>query len=100
MNYRWDSGALDDLEEASTFYFQQDPDLEVRFASCIDNALERVIERPEAWPILEEDVRRYVVEVFPYSLLYSIERDHVLILAVAHQSRDPEYWRDRLNDVP
>ena len=34
--------------------------------------------------------------VFPYGILYTIERDFVLIVAVMHLSREPEYWRHRL----
>jgi plasmid stabilization system protein ParE len=97
MRYEWDEGALEDLEEATRFYFHEDPNVELRFAECIDNAIEQVASRPNSWPTTAGDIRRYVVEVFPYSLIYSIEVDHVLILAVAHQSRDPEYWKDRIN---
>ena len=97
MNYLWDAGALDDLEEATTFYFQEDPGLELRFAECLDNAIEQVTTRPHSWPTVEGEVRRHIVEIFPYSLIYLIETDHVLILAVAHQSRHPEYWKDRIN---
>lgn len=32
MKYLWDEGALEDLEEATRFYFQQDPSVEIRFA--------------------------------------------------------------------
>jgi toxin ParE1/3/4 len=96
MKYRWQSGALDDLEEATVFYFQEDPNLEIRFAECIDKAIDQITRHPQSWPIVEDEVRRYVVNIFPYSLLYSIERDHVLIVAVAHHSREPDYWKGRL----
>lgn len=97
MRYSWDEGALEDLEEATRFYFQQGPHLEIRFAECIDEAIEQLTSRPGSWPVIEGDVRRFVVSIFPYSLLYSIIEDHVLILAVAHHSRHPEYWKDRIN---
>ena len=97
MRYEWDEGALEDLEEATKFYFEEDPSVEFRFAECVDNAIEQVTRRPSSWPVIEGAVRRFVVEIFPYSLLYSIEEDFVLIIAVAHQSRHPEYWKDRLN---
>jgi len=29
---------------------------------------------------------------FPYKLLYSVEKDHVLVIAIAHQHRKPDYW--------
>jgi len=33
---------------------------------------------------------------FPYSMTYSIENDFILIIAVAHQNRNPDYWKDRV----
>jgi toxin ParE1/3/4 len=93
MTYRLHPGALDDLEEATVFYFREDPLLESRFAECIDEAIEQVVQRRTAWPLIEGAVRRYVAKVFPYSLLYSIETDNILIVAVAHQSRDPDIGR-------
>jgi hypothetical protein len=70
MNYRWHSGALDDLEEATVFYFQQDPKIELRFPDCIDKAIE-VTQTPYTWPIVENEIRRYLVNIFPYSLFYT-----------------------------
>ncbi|MGD9589329.1 MAG: type II toxin-antitoxin system RelE/ParE family toxin [Pyrinomonadaceae bacterium] len=95
MKYRWEAGALDDLEEATAFYFREDPALEFRFSACIDKAIEQVKRHPRSWPKVADEVRRYIVNIFPYSLLYSIEQDHILIVAVAHHSREPNYWKDR-----
>ena len=97
MKYLWDEGALEDLEEAARYYFQQDPNIELRFAECIDKAIHQVTSRPDSWPPVEDNVRRFVVEIFPYSLIYSIAADHILILAFAHQSRHPAFWKDRIN---
>ena len=32
------------------------------------------------------------------SELYSVESDHIYVIAVAHQHRDPEYWVGRAPD--
>lgn len=50
---------------------------------------------PEAAPVVGRAVRRKVLRRFPYSLFYVIESDRLRVLAVAHHSRDPEYWRGR-----
>ena len=36
-----------------------------------------------------------IVEGFPYELIYEIHDDTAVIIAVAHSSRQPGYWRDR-----
>ena len=46
--------------------------------------------------VLEDDVRRCVVRVFLYSVLYTIEADFILIVAVMHGKRQPGYWRYRV----
>ena len=96
MNYRWHSGALDDLYEACFFYFREDPLIEERLASIIEDAIDDIVARPESWPFISEPVRRRVIDVFPYSILYVVLESHVLMLAVAHHSRHPDYWVDRL----
>jgi toxin ParE1/3/4 len=48
-----------------------------------------------AWPILEGDVRRCLVNRFPYGVLYSVESDRVYVLALMHLHRRPGYWKDR-----
>ena len=51
---------------------------------------------PESAPEIRPSIRKHLLQKFRYSLIYSRENDGVLILAVAHQSRRPEYWVDRV----
>jgi hypothetical protein len=51
---------------------------------------------PEIAPITEEGVQAKVLVKFPYSLMYIVEEHEVYIVAVAHQSKRPAYWADRL----
>ena len=46
---------------------------------------------------MDEDVRRCLTRIFPFAVLYTIEQDFILIVAVMHWSREPGYWRDRLD---
>ncbi|MBI3775205.1 MAG: hypothetical protein HY273_06575 [Gammaproteobacteria bacterium] len=39
--------------------------------------------------------RRYVMQRFPYSLIYTVSSEEIRILAVAHHSRRPGYWQGR-----
>jgi toxin ParE1/3/4 len=48
------------------------------------------------WRVIEEDVRRCLTRVFPYAVLYTIETDFILIVAVMHCSREPGYWKSRV----
>lgn len=50
---------------------------------------------PMVWSQPEHRVAR--LERLPYRLPYQIKRDMIRILALAHVSRRPEYWIDRLD---
>jgi len=51
---------------------------------------------PAAWHPLTPQIRRCRLKRFPYSVVYTQDVDDILILAVAHQHRKPNYWRARL----
>jgi toxin ParE1/3/4 len=65
-----------------------------RFLDDVTTSERLAGERPRAWPEIEPGVRRVVLNRFPFALIYRIERDEVQILAVAHHSRRPGYWRE------
>jgi hypothetical protein len=71
--------------------------LDLRFIDSIEETIGRILEAPTRWRIIEEDVRRCLTHVFPHGILYTIERDYILILAVMHCSREPGYWRSRMS---
>ena len=63
---------------------------------AVDDALDRILDSPTRWRVLDEDVRRCLARVFPYGVLYTIEPEFVLIVAVMHCSREPGYWKRRV----
>jgi plasmid stabilization system protein ParE len=77
------------------WYSERDPDAGRRFLGEYKRALKRIGEAPERWPS-ERGSRRFHMRQFPYWVIYDIAADHVVeILAVAHDSRRPGYWRQR-----
>ena len=70
---------------------QKEPGLDLRFIISVENAIERILEDPLRYRPLDEDVRRCLTRVFPYAILYTIESGFILIVAVAHLSREPGY---------
>jgi hypothetical protein len=68
----------------------------INFESAIEQAVERVRESPQRWPIYFEDFRRYTVRQFPFSLVYWDFSSETVVFAVAHGRRRPGYWMDRV----
>jgi toxin ParE1/3/4 len=95
MRYEFHPDALAEYRDAALFYAGCRTGLELRFIECVESAIKRILKSPSAWKILEEDVRHCSTPVFPYSGLYTIESDYILIIAVAHRRRKPGYWKYR-----
>ena len=85
-----------EFEEAVRYYRERGRTLGDRFAAEVRTTILRIAATPGRWRVLEDDVRRCLLRVFPYSVLYTIEPDFVLIVAVAHARRQPGYWKHRL----
>ena len=60
-----------EFEEAVRYYRARGRVLGDRFAAEVRSAIGRILETPERWRVLEEDVHRCAVQVFPYSVLYT-----------------------------
>lgn len=84
------------LEEAERYYNRQDPGLGERLRNEIRSALPRIRTWPLSCPREHGDIRRLTLSRFPYKLLYSVEADHLYVIAVAHQHREPDFWIDRM----
>ena len=87
---------LEEYREAALYYAERDPLLALKFLDTVEDAIRRIIESPERYRILDEDVRRCLTHVFPYAVLFTIEPESILIVAVMHCSREPGYWKRRV----
>ena len=62
--------------------------------------LDRVVRLVKAYPLasveIEPEIRRFLFARFPYSLIYGIEDETIVVVAVAHVRRLPHYWVDHL----
>jgi plasmid stabilization system protein ParE len=88
--------AAQELRDAAAYYEQQAPGLGSDFLNRIALAVEDIRSFPDRWPKVRGEVRRRLIRRFPYALLYQTDGDEVVILAVMHLHRHPDYWTDRL----
>ena len=63
------------------------------FREAIDALTERLSTNPQQFPIVFKNVRRALLRRFPYSLLFAVEGDTLLVIACFHASRDPSHWQ-------
>ena len=84
-----------ELEDSVRYYELEYSGLGKKFKDEVRKAVKRIVDYPVAWSIERGEVRKYLLHKFPYKILYSIESDHILVIAVAHQHRKPDYWVGR-----
>lgn len=94
--YRLLSEATRELEAAVAFYDSEHLGLGRDFALEVQRLCDRIAESPLAGVEVRPDIRRRTLRRFPYSILYAVESEEVLVIAVAHQSRRPGYWEQRV----
>ena len=82
--------------EAALFYEIAHPDLGDDFLDDIRFAIDAVRERPKLGFDLGYGFRRVLVRRFPFSIIYFVEPGQIVVVAVAHQSRSPDYWKVRV----
>jgi hypothetical protein len=78
------------------YYSRVSADLGLRFFKEVESAIARARQLPETWAPLPGNLRRIQPRRFPHSVVYEVMPDCVFIWAVAHTSRRPGYWRERL----
>jgi plasmid stabilization system protein ParE len=88
--------AIKDYREARDYYAARSPQAAARFIDAVDAAIRRIVQVPHSLPIVSGKYRRVRIERFPhYLVFYERTEDDIRIVAVAHPSRRPGYWRRR-----
>ena len=95
MKYRFLPDAETDFNEAIDYYEECQAGLGTDFAVEVHQAIKRIIEYPDGWTKVSPNCRRCLLNRFPFGIIYSVEEDSILILAVMNMHRHPEYWKNR-----
>lgn len=96
MNIRFLTFAQQEIDEAYLWFEERSPGKGLDFLDELDRAVRLVLTYPLASFEIEPGVRRCLLAHFPYALLYGLDGDTVVVVAVAHSHRRPEYWTDRV----
>ena len=99
MRVRFLQIAKRELDDAVDYYNREKPGLGYEFLWEVFFAIDRIRQFPRAWQTFHEDARRCLVRRFPYGIIYVQQEDLILVLALAHLHRHPDYWIDRLSET-
>ena len=83
------------LEEVA-YYDEQQARLGAAFVREIEEAIARALEFPETGSPATKSTKRVFVKKFPFSIVYRPDHEGIIVFAIAHHSRRPDYWTLRL----
>ena len=95
MNLEFLQEAKVEFYEAANYYEKKEKNLGKRFRDEVRVVCSAILEHPVIWRERLDGFRRVNLPVFPYYIAYFIRGDTILIAAVAHSSRHPDYWKHR-----
>jgi plasmid stabilization system protein ParE len=96
VNIRFLTLAQQEVDDAVVWFEERAEGKGVDFLDELDRVVRRVKAYPYSSPQIEPEIRRCLFARFPYSLVYGLEHDAIVVIAVAHTHRAPDYWVDRL----
>ena len=75
---------------------ERSPRAAQRFLADVDDAVRLLLRFPRLGFPLRDNLRRLLLKVFPYRIIYRVEGEEIVVYAVAHVRRRPGYWRQRV----
>ena len=88
--------AEQEMLDAARYYETQALGLGHDFLDKINSAIQDITEHPERWPAIRFNIQRRLIHRFPYVILYRNDSEEIIVLAVMHLHRHPNYWINRI----
>jgi len=89
--------AAAEYDAAFDWYLQQSPEAALKFDAEVERALAHIIQAPQRWTAGPHSTRRFLLRRFPFIMIYrNLTSVDIQIVAIAHTSRRPGYWRGRI----
>lgn len=98
MTIRFLSVAEAEFADAASYYEVQRTGLGDVFIEHVTHSIAYLEQHSLIGTLIGRRVRKLVLKKFPYSLIYYSSESEIVIIAIAHHKRKPNYWRDRLGD--
>ncbi|MEX1256920.1 MAG: type II toxin-antitoxin system RelE/ParE family toxin [Gemmatimonadota bacterium] len=95
MKVRFRLEAASDVVSAREWYDQRRPGLGPEFFRSLEDTVDVIAERPDAFPEIAVGHRGAILRRFPYVPYYRIDQNGIEVLACLHSSRAPEIWHSR-----
>ena len=84
-----------EFDDAISWYQDRREGLGREFSVAVEEQLGRIALSPNQFACVRGDVRRAVLQRFPYSIYFIVEDNRIVVLAIFHARRDPNQLEDR-----
>lgn len=81
-----------EYELALAWYRARSRQAATNFETAVSIALQNISEAPERWPVIDKRHRFYTLKKFPYSVVYRIDPDEVVVVAIPHSRQLPSIF--------
>jgi plasmid stabilization system protein ParE len=102
FRYEFLPKAEGELAEAITYYDAVKSGLGIELAVELERVIQLLLDNPFAGKVAQLPTkvayREFLLHRFPYRVIYSVEEDCILIVAVLYQGRRPGYWQSRVQE--
>lgn len=99
MHVRFLSAAELEVDEAVAYFDAQRNNLGDRFEQDLQNTVTFITTHPLSGRAISTRVRKFRLRTFRYNIIYIVDPDEIVVVAVAHHRRRPGYWRARLATI-
>lgn len=96
MNVIFIEPALIELDDAVRYYNEELGGLGNKFYDEVLITIGLIKLFPASWNQCSPNTRKAILKVFPFNIIYTIDKNIIVIIAIAHHHRKPEYWIDRI----
>jgi len=83
--------------QAALHCMQESSELALKFRAELKRVIQRILQAPRQFPRVTSTERKALLPVFPYAVIFEDSESEILIVAIAHLSREPLYWHSRSN---
>ena len=95
MKYLFHPEAEIEFNISIDYYEECQIHLGLEFANEVYITIQRILDFPNAWQLLDNDIKRCLTNRFPFGIIYYQRDDEIIILAVMQLNRKPNYWQSR-----
>jgi plasmid stabilization system protein ParE len=103
MSYSLLRSSRHELAAIAQWYEDRRDDLGREFLVEFEHCMSQVVRRPKSFAVEEHaptgsELRQIAMRRFPYRVIYRASEGRIVVFAIAHSSRKPDYWIDRLEE--